>query len=129
MLYVVERVVGLLQIDRATHTYNVNSTRTREAKREVVVSRERCAITTMSTFVRAVGPASDPPSFPEATLCTARRIHGLVETPESKPKPKRALNNGNVWNNASLIQAFHLLHIVICPHHLLQLLLLVYNDK
>ena len=32
---------------------------------------------------RTMGPAADPPSFPEPIFATARRIHGWVETPGS----------------------------------------------
>ena len=35
-----------------------------------------------STTPRAVAPATDPPSFPDPVFFPARRIHGLVETPE-----------------------------------------------
>lgn len=38
----------------------------------------------MANSLRAVAPAVSPPSFPEPTFCPARRIHGLVETPDEE---------------------------------------------
>lgn len=44
---------------------------------------------------RAVAPPMTPLGFPEPRLCPARRIHGIVETPEEEPEAAAAAGANN----------------------------------